>query len=123
MVVVLYPSIPLVNQKVKLAIARVLTTTTSGSILQIATTTTSDKEDIMDSPIRTWLKQNGIKQGQFALMTGVDRSDVCRVLSGQRQLPRKMKAFLNEHAPDVLKAHEAYLAVSISTLKQRLVAA
>ena len=69
----------------------------------------TDKEVSMKSPLREWIDEQGLLQGRFALIAGVDRTDVCRVSRGQGRMPRKLRQYLEQHAPEVLAAQDEWL--------------
>ena len=63
----------------------------------------------MDSPIGKWLTHKKLTEGRLALFAGIDRSEVCRTVSGQRRIPLKLRDYLRKNAPEVLRAHEQWL--------------
>jgi|GEM_PF-3795158 len=62
----------------------------------------------MASPLAVWLRQQKLRQAELAALANVDRTDVCRMASGQVAGNRKLRAFLAKVAPDVLRQQDEY---------------
>jgi predicted XRE-type DNA-binding protein len=85
---------------------------------------THNKQEVaMDSPLSRWMKGKEITQGQFASLAGVDRTEVCRMASGEIRGARKLRVFVEELDPKLLKQQDAFHRTQVDAVREKVMAA